>query len=157
MEHPISSFIVEYFNWVFLGILALNLFQRRRGKEAHNKRFATLYIAIFVFLIYTFANSLVYFKLSEWLLLPFGLAAATAGVLLRKWLFPFRYRCPSCEKTLTFDQIIYRDSNLCDDCAPVIVPPHEDGDQSSDSPAEKPDPGAGGRLSRGLSGLFRRR
>ncbi|HUX11920.1 MAG TPA: hypothetical protein VMW87_02780 [Spirochaetia bacterium] len=157
MEHPISSFIVEYFNWVFLGVLALNLFQRRRGKEAHNKRFATLYIAIFVFLIYTFANSIVYFKWSEWLLLPFGVVTLTAGVLLRKWVFPFRFRCPSCEKTLSFEQIIYRDSNFCDDCTPAVEPPAGDEGQSVDSTAEDRDTGIAGRLSRGLSGLFRRR
>jgi hypothetical protein len=125
MEHPISQFIVDYFNWVFLGILALNLFQRRRGKGAQQKRYATLYIAIGVFLTYTFANGLIYFKLTEWYLAPFGVAIGLGAYMLRKWLFPFRIRCASCAKTLTFEQMVYRDSNLCDDCTPRIEEPQD--------------------------------
>lgn len=133
MEHPISQFIVDYFNWVFLGILALNLFQRRQGKNAQKKRFATLYIAIGVFLIYTFANGLLYFKLAEVYLAPFAIAVVVAAYLLRRWLFPFRIRCASCAKTLSFEQIVYRDSNLCDDCAPRIEEPKGSGETKTDN------------------------
>lgn len=132
MEHPISQFIVEYFNWVFLGILALNLFQRRQGKNAQKKRYASLYIAIGVFLVYTFANGLLYFKLAEWYLAPFGIAIVAGAFLLRKWLFPFRIRCASCAKALTFEQIVYRDSNLCDDCTPKIENPEAAAEAESD-------------------------
>ncbi|WP_455381177.1 hypothetical protein [Salinispira pacifica] len=139
MEHPISQFIVEYFNWVFLGILALNLFQRRQGRKAQKKRFATLYLAIGVFIIYTFSNMLLYFKLSEWFLAPFGAAVVVGAYLLRKWLFPFRLRCASCSKTLTFEQMIYRDDNLCDDCAPKPEEESAAVEQQEESVDEEPE------------------
>jgi hypothetical protein len=142
MAHPISEFIVKYFNWVFLGFLALNLIQRRYREKAQKKRFATLYIAILVFLLFTFANSLVTFKLPEWLLLVFFAAAAVVGWLLREHMFPFRFRCKSCSKTLTFDQIMFNDANLCADCLPkdeqpVQAEPSAETDQEEEEEEEE--------------------
>lgn len=86
-----------------------------------------------MFLIYTFANGLLYFKLAEVYLAPFAIAVVVAAYLLRRWLFPFRIRCASCAKTLSFEQIVYRDSNLCDDCAPRIEEPKGSGETKTDN------------------------
>jgi len=132
MVHPISEFVVKYFNWVFLALLALNLFQRRYGAKARKKRFATLYIAIAVFLFFTLANSLVSFKLPEWLLLAYLPVIGIAGWFLRDHLFPFRFKCSSCSATLNFDQFIFNDANLCTDCAAKAELKQHEGDESSD-------------------------
>ncbi|HUX52582.1 MAG TPA: hypothetical protein VMW73_17470 [Spirochaetia bacterium] len=133
MAHPISEFVVKYFNWVFLALLALNLFQRRYGAKARKKRFATLYIAIAVFLFFTLANSLVSFKLPEWLLLGYVPVIGIAGWFLRDHIFPFRFKCSACSATLNFDQFIFNDANLCTDCAAKAEPkPAEPEAEESD-------------------------
>lgn len=91
--------------------------QRKYREKAHGKRTATLYIAILVFSLYIYAYGIIHFNLSEWLLLIFaGLIGLLVGIY-RKTFLPFRLRCRSCSKNLSFDRIVYSDSNLCLECA----------------------------------------
>ncbi len=117
MNHPVSNFIVSYFYWVFLAILVLNLLQRKYRQKAQRKRGATLYVAIFVFVFYIYAYGIIQLGLSEWFLLVY---LAVVGLLVGFYpqtFLPFRLRCASCSKTLSFDRFFYSDDNLCEQCA----------------------------------------
>lgn len=117
VAHPVSNFIVSYFYWVFLGILVINLMQRRHRAEAPRKRNATLYIAIFVFVFYIYAYGVIQLRLSEWFLLLYVGLVGSLMWYYRRIFLPFTLRCRSCAKTLTFERIIYSDTNLCLECA----------------------------------------
>jgi hypothetical protein len=117
MAHPVSEFIVQNLYWVFLLFLGLNVYQRSHGEKARTKRFATLYLAMVVFVFVAGAYSLIYFKLPEWLLICLGGALVAASIALRARLFPFRFRCTSCGQLLTFKPFMFNDANLCDDCS----------------------------------------
>ncbi|HUX20172.1 MAG TPA: hypothetical protein VMW69_02965 [Spirochaetia bacterium] len=135
MAHPVSNFIVSYFYWVFLAILVVNLMQRRYREKAQRKRFASLYIAILVFVLYIYAFGVIRLNVSELFLLIY---AAAAGLLLwsyRKTFLPFSFRCRSCKKPLTFDRFAYADSNLCAECqekADSIDRPETSGDSDTE-------------------------
>lgn len=116
MAHPVSNFIVSYFYWLFLAILVVNLMQRRYRAKAQRKRFATLYIAILVFVLYIYAFTLIRFNLSDWLLLIYGGAAGVLIGVYRRAFLPFALHCVSCGATLPFDRVVYADNNLCADC-----------------------------------------
>lgn len=132
MAHPVSNFIVSYFYWVFLGVLVVNVMQRRHRAEAHRKRTATLYLAIFVFVLYIYAYGIIQLNLSEWFLLLYcGVVGALIGIYRRTFL-PFRLRCRSCSKPLTFDRFIYSDTNLCLECADREAASSADGDPRGD-------------------------
>ncbi|MGM0673961.1 MAG: hypothetical protein ACQETQ_04630 [Spirochaetota bacterium] len=106
------SFVAEEFFWVFLGILLINLLQRRHHDTAEKKRFATLYLGIAMFFVYTSAQFIVMYEQP-----PYYFIAALAviiGVLYRyrEHTFPFRLRCRRTGKILNFDTILFRDSNI---------------------------------------------
>lgn len=91
--------------------------QRKYRRKAQRKRNSTLYIAIFVFVFYIYAYGVIQLHLSEWFLLIY---LAIVGLLIgfyRSTFVPFRFRCVSCSKTLTFDRFFYSDDNLCEECA----------------------------------------
>ena len=117
MAHPVSGAIVQYFNWVFLVFLGLNVYQRKYGKKATTKRFATLFLAVVTFVLVGGAQALVSFGGSDWFLVPFGVVLLAASVVLRSRLFPFRFTCRACRKRLSFDQVMCMDDNLCGDCS----------------------------------------
>jgi len=117
MTHPVSEFIVTYLNWVFILFLGLNLYQRGAGEKGRTKRFATLYLAVVAFCSVVGAQGLIYFKLSDWFLLPIGALLVAASVVFRARLFPFRLTCRSCRKRLSFQQMLFIDANLCGDCS----------------------------------------
>lgn len=126
MAHPVSNFIVSYFYWVFLGILVLNVMQRKYREKARRKRNATLYIAILVFVFYIYAYGVIRLNLSEWFLLIYVAVVAALLGFYRRTFLPFTIRCRKCERSLTFDRVFYSDSNLCAECA-------------GDEDAERPD------------------
>jgi len=105
------SFVAEEFFWVFIGILFINLLQRRHQATAERKRFATLYLAIAMFFVYTSAQFIIMYEAS-----PYYFLAALAVIIgvvyrYREHTFPFRLRCRKTGKILNFDTILFRDSN----------------------------------------------
>lgn len=117
MVHPVSNFIVSYFYWVFLGVLVINIMQRKHRAEAQRKRNATLYIAIFVFVFYIYAYGIIRLGLSEWFLLVYVGIIGSFMWFYRRIFLPFTIHCRSCAKTLSFERLLYSDSNLCLECA----------------------------------------
>jgi len=117
VPHPVSSFVVEYFYWVFIAVLVLNLLQRKYRREVLKKRAATLYIAVVVFAFYIYAYGVIHFDFSDLLLIPYVAVAVTLFAVYRRVLFPFAYHCTSCRQPLDFNRMLYSDSNLCSQCA----------------------------------------
>mgnify|MGYP006304608603 FL=1 len=108
----VATWIAENFFWVFLGVFFINLLQKRRQQRAVKKRFATLYLGIGVFGIYVSGLSIVEFGLSDLWLIP--AVAIIVGVLYRyrEHTFPFTLYCQETGKRLTWNEILYDDSNL---------------------------------------------
>ena len=117
MAHQVSGTIVQYFNWVFLVFLGLNIYQRKYGQKAITKRFATLFLAVATFLFVAGAQAFLYFNASDWFLVPVGMVLLAVSAIFRTRLFPFRLRCRSCRKLLSFDQVTCIDANVCSDCS----------------------------------------
>jgi hypothetical protein len=114
----ISEFIASNFFYVFLAVIALTLFQRKYGKKVLKKRLAVLFIAILVFALHINAVFVMEFKLNDAYLLIW---AAVAGTLLYfKWdvIVPFKRKCVSCDRIMTFNEIVFDDSNTCEKCRP---------------------------------------
>ncbi|MFP4300399.1 MAG: hypothetical protein ACLFQZ_00095 [Spirochaetaceae bacterium] len=110
--HIISNFIAEHFFWVFLAVFFLNLLQKRRHERAQRKRFATLYLGSAVFLIYVAGLSIVEFGLTDIWLLPVVLIVGGVLYRYREHTFPFTLYCRETGQRLTWDEILYEDSNL---------------------------------------------
>ena len=108
----ISSWIAEHFFWVFIGILFINILQRKHHKQAERKRFATLYIGIAAFGVYVAGLSVVEFNLGDWFLVPVLLLLGTILYVYREHTFPFRLTCRETGERLSWEQILYDDSNL---------------------------------------------
>jgi hypothetical protein len=119
LTHFVSNLIVEYFYWVFLAILALNVMQRRRGREAQQKRFATLYLAIMVFVFYIYAYGIIRLGLSDWYLLVYLGISVGLIAMFRSVFLPFTLRCRACKQVLSFNRVVFSDTNLCADCAHI--------------------------------------
>ena len=120
MEHPVTKFIADNFFWVLIAVLALNLFQRRKGKNSRVKRSATLLWAIFIFALYTYGVLLYQFKLSDFYLLLFFPVAGFLVYRFRHKIVPFKLKCTSCKKQMTFNEIFYDDDNICERCKEKI-------------------------------------
>ena len=117
MSHAVSKFIVDNFYWLLLAILALNEMQRRYRAEVAKKRLATLYLAIMVFVLYMYAYGLIRLNLTDLLLLAYLALAAALIDVFRKTFLPFKLRCTDCGKSLSFNNVMFSDSNRCDSCA----------------------------------------
>jgi hypothetical protein len=112
----VSTYIASKFFYVFLGVIALTLFQRRHGSKVHKKRMSVLFIAIFIFVLQIFAVLIIQFKLSDFYLLIYAAAAVTLIVLKKEAIFPFKLKCVNCGEQLTFNEILFDDSNVCEKC-----------------------------------------
>lgn len=125
----IVSFVAENFFWVFIAVLFVNLLQRRHQAEAQRKRFATLYLAIALFLIYTAAQTVVTYDVSAYYFVLAVVAVVAVLYRYRAHTFPFRLRCRRTGKILNMETILFRDSN--------ILPEAENG---APEPQEAPEP-----------------
>ena len=112
----ISTFIADNLFYVFLGIVALTLFQRKYGKTVQKKRMAVLYVAIMVFALHISAVLIVQFERSDALLLLWAAAVAVLIYYKGDKVFPFKYKCVSCSSPMSFNEIFFDDSNMCESC-----------------------------------------
>ncbi|TVR90656.1 MAG: hypothetical protein EA428_07930 [Spirochaetaceae bacterium] len=130
----LSQWIVEYLQWVFLLILLLNLAQRRQYETAARKRLATLYIAAGLILFYAVAHVIRLLEISDWWLLPTGVALVFALTRGESAVRAFRLYCRGCGSRLSLASIVYQDSNLCSDCRFGEPPetPYEEVDERKD-------------------------
>ena len=118
--------IIEKINselyWVIIAVLFFNIMQRKHYPHVKHKRSATLYIAVLVLLLNMFVALILQFELPQWMVVPALLIVILVGFLLRKKIFIFKFKCVECGVKLDFNNIAYRDDNLCDDCRKKLHP-----------------------------------
>jgi 8-oxo-dGTP diphosphatase len=108
----IVTWVADNGFWIFIGILLVNLLQRRYQETAQKKRFATLYLGIAAFVVYTSAQLLVTYELSPYYFVPILLLILGVVYYYRDHTFPFRLRCARSGKILNLETILFRDSNV---------------------------------------------
>jgi hypothetical protein len=106
------EFLADQFYWVFLGILLLNVFQRRHHETAVKKRFATLYLGSAAFVIFLMANAVVEYRLPDFTILLGIVAVIAVLYVFRRHTFPFTLTCRHSGKRLDMHTILFRDSNI---------------------------------------------
>lgn len=139
MSRPVSMFIAENFFWVLIAVLALNLFQRRKGKASRQKRQATLWWAILVFGLYVAGVFIVQFKVSDLFLLIYASIAAGLVYKFRYIFLPFKLKCVSCGKQMDFNQIFFDDSNLCTNCKEKLQESESEDTSEDESSGNTPE------------------
>ena len=108
--------IADRYLWVLVAILLVNIFQRKYAPLSNRKRKATLIIAILallwqILIVIILQQKLPHFLAIIALLVPIGVA-----FLLKKHLFIFKLKCPSCGTKLNYKEILYYDDNICQKC-----------------------------------------
>jgi hypothetical protein len=137
--HTVNGFLAGNLLYVLLGVLVLNMVQRRHQRQTQNKRFATLYIAVLVLTLMAGTIAIVYFRLPDLLLLPLVLALALVGYLNRRHVFPFRLRCSRCAARLGWNRILFFDDNACEACAAAPTQTSDDDGTRVSRDTDAPD------------------
>ncbi len=107
--------VADIFYWLFLGIILVNLLQRRHRAKAEKKRLATLFIAIGLLILYSGILTIETYTLSGWFYLLVVGAACTLMYLLRKRILVFRFKDPETGKMLPLSSILFRDIDYTED------------------------------------------
>lgn len=96
--------------------LLMTMYQRRFADDGTYKRLISLYQSVGLGIIYTFMSIIKAKGFNEnYIVLVFILGIA-AFVLLRKFLFPYSFKCKNCNKKLKISQVLYVDSPKCSKC-----------------------------------------
>lgn len=107
--------IERYYMWALIGILLLNLTQRKIP-NSHKKRTATLYLASVLLLFELGVVTILTQGWNHYLAWPLAAVCALIIYLLRKRAWPFKLRCVECNAKLDFNHVIGGDANLCRSC-----------------------------------------
>lgn len=114
--NAVSQWIAGLGLWPLIAVLIPHLMFFSHGQVTGEKRRASLYQAIAVFLITILAAFVVERELTD-IYFYAGLAAILlASVILRKRVFPYRLNCAGCERRLDIKALYFMDGNLCADC-----------------------------------------
>jgi len=148
------SMIIDYIRipllLLMVGVMVFNLTQRGHVKHGEGKRFASLYGAAVLLLLYVqllLIQKYYSAPLANWLIVPATMLTGIAAYLLRKKIFVFKRYCGRCNAALPLKTTLYHDDNLCDQCraggsADSIPKNSEDGameeSASSDDPLVAP-------------------
>jgi len=114
--NTVSLWVAELGIWPLIAVLVPNLMFRRFGQATAEKRKASLYQAIAVFLITTLAASVVKSELTDIYFYVGLVVILLVLIILRGKIFPYRLNCVSCEGSLDIKTIYFMDNNLCVDC-----------------------------------------
>lgn len=108
---PIAVWVAERAYWVFLGVMILNIIQRRYQKHVKKKRLATLIIGIALFGVLIAGHTVNELNGADWM---FYLAVAAIIAILvyhRDKTFPFRFRSKRDGRWLSFQEILFDDEH----------------------------------------------
>jgi len=136
------SMLIDYIRipllLLMVGVMVFNLTQRSHIEHGEQKRFASLFAAGVLLLLYVQLLLLQKYysePLANWLVLPaFGITVL-AGYRLRKRIFSFKKHCTSCQTDLPLKTTLYHDDNLCDNCRAGAVPVQSQSSLSNDDPS----------------------
>jgi len=112
----INSYILEYFYYLFIGLLFINIYIGFKGKD-FSKRIPLILIALLFFLVYVSAVLTKVKGLPVYLpLIFFVMLFGTSFTLFRERFFPYRFKCVKCGKKLTPTNIFFEEGYICGDC-----------------------------------------
>lgn len=94
----------------------MTLYQRRYNLNGGKKRMASLMQSVLIGFLYVIITVVRVKNISETVVYVTIIAVLVAGFIGRKRLFPYSGKCRSCGKKLKIDQILFIDSQLCDQC-----------------------------------------
>ncbi len=106
---PIAAWFADRVYWVFLGMMLLNIIQRRHQAKVRKKRMATLLIGVSLFVLLAAAQTINHFGGSDALF--FVVLAGYTAVLYtyRKQMLPFRIKSSVDGRWLTVQEILFDD------------------------------------------------
>jgi hypothetical protein len=114
--HSVNTFVSEKILYLLIGVLVVNMLQRRYQEHGQKKRLATLYIGSLILVLMVGTVLILYLALPDILILPLAAALVLVGYRYRKHVFPFRLSCRMCGRTLEGKRILFFDSNTCEEC-----------------------------------------
>ncbi|HKL21448.1 MAG TPA: hypothetical protein VJ904_06555 [Tichowtungia sp.] len=108
---PVAAWLGERLYWVFLGMMFLNILQRRHHQSAAKKRMATLFLGIGIFLLLVAAETINMLGGADWMF--YVTAAIFVGVVYtyRDRMFPFRLKSAVDGRWLQFSEILFDDAH----------------------------------------------
>lgn len=111
----VLNFFAEFFTWIMLFVILLNISQRKiphsDGKRKATLLLAVLFLAVYVVLVLRLQWNLL--SWTEWIFIAILIAVI---IIFRRIFWPFRLHCAKCGKRLDFNHIIGYDENLCQEC-----------------------------------------
>lgn len=90
---------------------------RRRPEQGEKKRFASLMLVAIMLGIWAVTAVISRISAQDLLLLPSFLAAGAVLFWRRGTLLPYRLSCARCGAPLSFNSILFKDSNECGACS----------------------------------------
>jgi len=128
----LNRFLADNLFYLLLGILLLNMLQRRERAASANKRLATFYLAVIVLAWMIGTILIVHFGLPDALQLLLIGALGFAAYHFRVQIWPFRRSCLKCGGPLSGKRILYHEANLCENCE--VIPPGPGGSSEPGGP-----------------------
>jgi len=110
---------------LMVGVMVFNLTQRSHIEHGEQKRFASLFAAAVLLLLYVQLLLLQKYysePMANWLVLPAVGITLLVGYRLRKRIFVFKKQCTECNAALPLKTTLYHDDNLCDNCRAGLSP-----------------------------------
>ncbi|SIQ52456.1 hypothetical protein SAMN05920897_11051 [Alkalispirochaeta americana] len=129
-SQTISQVASDYFYWIFIGLLLVNLSQRRHGMKAHKKRLATFFYALTAMVLYFGGVTIIRYGGNDTWFIALLLTALLLLGTFRTHTMPFAVRCAKTGKRLDTQTFLYRDSNTL----PEAEPRPEAADEPQDTP-----------------------
>ena len=121
----LSRILASVLPYPLIALLAFNMVQRRFLAVGEGKRFATLYLAGLLVMLFGAAYTFAYFGVPDaFLTLPAAIICLVAW-RFRARIWPFRLRCSECGAPLAARRILFYDDRRCETCAPQDNPPPE--------------------------------
>ncbi len=123
---PVTAWVAERIYWIFLGLMFLNVLQRKYQKQASRKRMATLRLGIALFFLFVVAQSINHFGGTD-VLFYLALVAFVAVVYAyRESMVPFRLKSAVDRRWLNFHEIFFDDEHGDGDKRPEEQKPDDD-------------------------------
>ncbi|MDC7226402.1 MAG: 8-oxo-dGTP diphosphatase [Spirochaetales bacterium] len=117
----IAEKLTEPVFWALAAAAILNIMQRRHHKHCVKKRTSTLIWAVLIFAFYVVVIVVASNEgLSDYFLLAGVAIVAVAAYILREKAIPYKIKCVSCGERMSFERIMYYDSNMCEKCDPPV-------------------------------------
>ena len=116
METEIIRTIQQILAFAVIAVFIFNLTQRKYQKAGAHKRFASLYIAIMLTILYGATFIITEYNAEQWVLIPAAAGAVFLGFWKKDKIFIFSRNCTSCGKPMQLTRTLYFDSNRCQSC-----------------------------------------